>query len=145
MATGQRSPARRPADVSGVAWATELVRLEIVLWDECRVRPSDGMDSRSRGDVLVVARQSMFLAQRRCETPLSEERKGSRMLVHHHERSAGALAHGVAKSSDIQRARRELGEAELRAATQLQAAATRHRRHASRQLAAGLSGPAGDA
>ncbi|MDX6725137.1 MAG: hypothetical protein QOD44_4187 [Solirubrobacteraceae bacterium] len=56
------------------------------------------------------------------------------MLVHHHERTAGALAHGVAKSSDIQRARRELGEAELKAARQLQAAATRHRRHANRLL-----------
>jgi hypothetical protein len=56
------------------------------------------------------------------------------MRAEHHERPPGALAHGVAKSSDIQRARRELGAAELRAARQLEAAAARHRRHASRLL-----------
>ena len=50
----------------------------------------------------------------------------------HRERPPGALAHGPAKSSDIQRVRRELGAAELRAARELQAAARRHRRDGAR-------------
>ena len=53
-------------------------------------------------------------------------------MVSHRERSPSALAHGAAKSSDIQRVRRELGAAELRAARELQAAARRHRRDGSR-------------
>jgi hypothetical protein len=53
-------------------------------------------------------------------------------MVSHRERPPGALAHGAAKSSDIQRVRRELGAAELRAARELQAAAWRHRREGSR-------------
>jgi hypothetical protein len=54
-------------------------------------------------------------------------------MVHHRERSAGALAHGAAKSSDIARVRRELGAAELDAARALQRAAARHRREAERR------------
>jgi hypothetical protein len=54
-------------------------------------------------------------------------------MVHHRERSAGALAHGAAKSSDIVRVRRDLGAAELGAARALQRAAARHRRDARRQ------------
>jgi hypothetical protein len=56
------------------------------------------------------------------------------MLVHHRERSPGALAHGAAKSSDIQRVRRQLGAAELLTAHELQAAAARHRDHAAHLL-----------
>jgi hypothetical protein len=54
-----------------------------------------------------------------------------------------ALAHGPAKSTDIQRIRRELHSAELCAARRLQAAAARHRRHASRaeHAAAQRAGP----
>jgi hypothetical protein len=52
-------------------------------------------------------------------------------MVSHRERSPGALAHGAAKSSDIQRVRRDLGAAELRTARELQAAARRHRRDGS--------------
>jgi len=55
-------------------------------------------------------------------------------MVSHRERSPGALAHGPAKSSDIQRVRRDLAAAELRAARDLQAAARRHRREGSRAV-----------
>ncbi len=54
-------------------------------------------------------------------------------MVSHRERSAGALAHGAAKSSDITRVRRDLAVAELRAARDLQAAARRHRRESARR------------
>jgi hypothetical protein len=65
------------------------------------------------------------------------------MLVHHRERSPGALAHGAAKSSDIQLVRRQLGAAELRTASRLEAAAVRHRDHATRTLDPGPArGPA---
>jgi hypothetical protein len=57
-------------------------------------------------------------------------------MVEHRERSAGALAHGAAKSSDIVRARRDLGAAELGAARELQRLAARHRREASRRMTA---------
>jgi hypothetical protein len=50
----------------------------------------------------------------------------------HREPPASALARGPAKSSDIQRIRRELRGAELCAARRLQAAAARHRRQAGR-------------
>jgi hypothetical protein len=53
-------------------------------------------------------------------------------MVSHRERSPGALAHGPAKSSDIQRVRRDLGAAELKAARALSAEARRHRRDGSR-------------
>ncbi|MEA2385199.1 MAG: hypothetical protein QOH72_5170 [Solirubrobacteraceae bacterium] len=53
-------------------------------------------------------------------------------MVSHRERSPGALAHGPAKSSDIQRVRRDLGAAELKAARDLSAKARRHRRDGSR-------------
>ena len=53
-------------------------------------------------------------------------------MVSHRERSPGALAHGAAKSSDIQRVRRDLGAAELKAARELSAKARRHRRDGSR-------------
>jgi hypothetical protein len=53
-------------------------------------------------------------------------------MVSHRERSPAALAHGATKGTDIQRVRRELGAAELRAARELQAAARRHRREGSR-------------
>ena len=53
-------------------------------------------------------------------------------MVSHGERPPGALAHGAAKSSDIQRVRRDLGAAELRTALELQKAARRHRRSGSR-------------
>jgi hypothetical protein len=61
----------------------------------------------------------------------------SHMPMDHRERPPGALAHGAAKSSDIERTRQALGAVELRAARDLQAAARRHRRDASRRLAAG--------
>jgi hypothetical protein len=48
------------------------------------------------------------------------------------ERPASALARGPAKSTDIQRIRRELRGAELCEARRLQAAAARHRRQARR-------------
>lgn len=51
--------------------------------------------------------------------------------AHHQDRPASALAHGPAKSSDIQGARRELGATEGHAAGELEAAAARHRRHAA--------------
>jgi hypothetical protein len=54
-------------------------------------------------------------------------------MVQHRERSAGALAHGAAKSSDIVRVRRDLGAAELGAARTLQREAARHRRDVSRR------------
>jgi hypothetical protein len=53
-------------------------------------------------------------------------------MVSHRERSPGALAHGAAKSSDIQRVRRDLGAAELKTARVLSAEARRHRRDGSR-------------
>jgi hypothetical protein len=53
-------------------------------------------------------------------------------MVSHRERSPGALAHGAAKSSDIQRVRRDLGAAELDAARELSAKARRHRRDGTR-------------
>ena len=56
-------------------------------------------------------------------------------MVHHRERTASALAHGAAKTSDILRVRRDLGTAELGAARELQRAAARHRRDASRRVA----------
>jgi hypothetical protein len=48
------------------------------------------------------------------------------------EPPASALARGPAKSTDIQRIRRELRGAELCEARRLQAAAARHRRRARR-------------
>jgi hypothetical protein len=51
--------------------------------------------------------------------------------VRHQDRPASALAHGPAKRSDIEDARRELGATEERAAGALEAAAARHRRHAA--------------
>ena len=59
-------------------------------------------------------------------------------MVSHGERSPGALAHGAAKSSDIQRARRDLGAAAERMARDAQAQARRRQRGASRLLAAGV-------
>jgi DNA-binding MarR family transcriptional regulator len=38
MAARQRSQASRPADASGVAWAGDLIRLEIALWDRIDTR-----------------------------------------------------------------------------------------------------------
>jgi hypothetical protein len=55
-------------------------------------------------------------------------------MISHAERSPGALAHGAAKSADIQRARHDLGAAGLRAARDLQAAARRQKRDAGRLL-----------
>jgi hypothetical protein len=52
-------------------------------------------------------------------------------MVSHGERPPGALARGAAKSSDIQRVRRELGAAELHRARDLRALARRHRRDGS--------------
>jgi len=57
-------------------------------------------------------------------------------MVSHGERSPGALAHGAAKSSDIQRARRDLGAAGVRMARDAQAEARRRGRAASRLLTA---------
>jgi hypothetical protein len=57
-------------------------------------------------------------------------------MVSHGERSPGALAHGPAKSSDIQRARRDLGAAAERMARDAQAQARRRQRAASRPTAA---------
>jgi hypothetical protein len=53
-------------------------------------------------------------------------------MVDHRERPAGALAHGAAKSTDIQRVRRDLGAVGLRRARELQAEAARRKRAASR-------------
>jgi DNA-binding MarR family transcriptional regulator len=38
MATRHKSQASAPAHVSGVAWATDLIRLEIALWDRVDAR-----------------------------------------------------------------------------------------------------------
>ena len=57
-------------------------------------------------------------------------------MVSHGERSPGALAHGAAKSSDIRRARRDLGAAVERMAREAQAQARRRQRAASRPAAA---------
>jgi hypothetical protein len=57
-------------------------------------------------------------------------------MVSHGERSPGALAHGAAKSSDIQRVRRDLGAAGMRMARDAQAEARRRQRAASRAMAA---------
>ena len=57
-------------------------------------------------------------------------------MVSHAERPPGALAHGAAKSSDIQRARRDLGTAAARLARDAQAEARRRQRAASRLTAA---------
>jgi hypothetical protein len=54
-------------------------------------------------------------------------------MVDHRERSAGALAHGPAKTSDIVRVRRDLGAAQIGAARELQRRAARHRREVSRR------------
>jgi len=55
-------------------------------------------------------------------------------MVSHRERSPGQLAHGPAKSSDIQRVRRDLAAAELLAARDLSAKARRHRRAGGRRV-----------
>jgi hypothetical protein len=57
-------------------------------------------------------------------------------MVSHGERSPGALAHGVAQSSDIQRARRDLGAVAVRMARDAQAEARRRQRAASGPMAA---------
>jgi hypothetical protein len=57
-------------------------------------------------------------------------------MVSHGERPPGALAHGAAKSSDIQRVRRDLGAAGVRLARDAQAEARRRQRAASRLMAA---------
>jgi hypothetical protein len=54
-------------------------------------------------------------------------------MINNREPPASALARGPAKATDIQRVRRELGAAERCAARRLQAAASRHRRHAARR------------
>jgi hypothetical protein len=59
-------------------------------------------------------------------------RMGEWAMVSHGERSPGALAHGAAKSSDIQRARRDLGAAAVRLARDAQAEARRRQRAAGR-------------
>jgi hypothetical protein len=62
-------------------------------------------------------------------------------MVSHGERPAGALAHGAAKSSDIQRVRRDLGAAGLRLARDAQAEARRRQRAASQVMAARAEPP----
>jgi hypothetical protein len=62
-------------------------------------------------------------------------------MVSHGERPPGALAHGAAKSSDIQRVRRDLGAAGLRLARDAQAEARRRQRAASRVMAARAEPP----
>jgi hypothetical protein len=54
-------------------------------------------------------------------------------MTEHREPSAGALAHGAAKSDDIARVRRDLGAAQIGAARALQRAAARYRRDVRRQ------------
>jgi hypothetical protein len=61
-------------------------------------------------------------------------------MVSHGERSPGALAHGAAKSSDIERVRLDLGAVGLRMARDAQAAARRRQRAASR-LTTGRADP----
>jgi hypothetical protein len=55
------------------------------------------------------------------------------MRHHKDEPPASALARGPAKTSDIESTRRDLVEAERRAARTLHAAASRHRRAADRR------------
>ena len=59
-------------------------------------------------------------------------------MVEHREPSAGALAHGAAKSDDIARVRRDLGAAQIGAARALQRAAARYRRDVRRQAGPGV-------
>jgi hypothetical protein len=63
------------------------------------------------------------------------------MRHHKDEPSAGALARGPAKTSDIESTRRDLVEAERRAARMLHAAASRHRREAARRAQAHAAAP----
>ena len=62
-------------------------------------------------------------------------------MTEHPEPSAGALAHGAAKSDDIARVRRDLGAAQIDAARALQRAAARYRRDVRRQGASGVGVP----
>ena len=66
-------------------------------------------------------------------------------MTEHREPSAGALAHGAAKSDDIARVRRDLGAAQIGAARALQRAAARYRRDVRRQAgsAVGAARPDG--
>ena len=59
-------------------------------------------------------------------------------MTEHPEPSAGALAHGAAKSDDIARVRRDLGAAQIGAARALQRAAARYRRDVRRQADPGV-------
>ena len=49
-------------------------------------------------------------------------------MTEHREPSAGALAHGAAKSSDIERVRRNVDKAEVRVTHDAQTSAARRRR-----------------
>jgi DNA-binding MarR family transcriptional regulator len=58
MAARQRSEASAPAHVSGVAWATDLIRLEIALWDRVdgRLRESHELSLAFFESLLFVSR-----------------------------------------------------------------------------------------
>jgi DNA-binding MarR family transcriptional regulator len=58
MAARRRSEASAPAHVSGVAWATDLIRLEIALWDrvDARLRESHELRLAFFESLLFISR-----------------------------------------------------------------------------------------
>ena len=54
----------------------------------------------------------------------------------HRDRPAGAMAHGPAKPSDVERVRREIGEADERAVRAEEEAVARHRQRVSSRVVA---------
>jgi hypothetical protein len=53
----------------------------------------------------------------------------------HRDKSPSALAHGVAKSSDIERVRREVNEAEARSVREEEDSVARHRQRVAGRMA----------
>jgi DNA-binding MarR family transcriptional regulator len=58
VAAPRRSQASGPEDVSGVAWATDLIRLEIALWDrvDARLRESHELPLAFFESLLLISR-----------------------------------------------------------------------------------------
>ena len=59
----------------------------------------------------------------------------------HRDRPASAMAHGAAKRSDVERVRRELGEADERSVHAEEVAVARHRQRISSRVAEQEEGP----
>ena len=53
----------------------------------------------------------------------------------HRDKPASAMAHGSAKCSDVERVRREIGEADGRSVHAEEVAVTRHRQRVSKRVA----------